>query len=689
MHRSVSLALVLLGTASVPAQSPPTPLPESPTAHNQRMAWWREARFGMFIHWGLYAIPAGEWQGDTGHAEWIRETARIPLAEYERFVPQFNPTAFDADAWAALAADAGMRYIVITSKHHDGFCLFDSAHTDFDIMSTPYHRDILGALADAARRRDLRIGWYHSIMDWHHPDYLPRRGWERADRPEAGADFDRFLAYLHAQVRELLTNYGAIDVMWFDGEWESTWSHEQGVALYNLVRTLSPSTIINNRVDVGRAGMAGLTRGPEFAGDFGTPEQEVPPHGLPGVDWETCLTLNDHWGYNRHDTNWKSTTQLLHTLVDVASKGGNLLLNVGPTADGRIPAPCITRLHQIGRWLRTNGDAIYATQASPFPAALPWGRCTMRPAASAGDQPTTLYFHVFDWPTDGRLAIPGVDNRVLCARLLANGRTLPVAPRVGGFTLELPSAAPDPAVSVIALDIVGPPIVLLPPQITAADDIFVEQMPVEITPGMPGVELRYTTDGSDPHIASPPRPLRFTIDHTTEIRAQHFRDGRPLTEISSRTITQVTPRPAAPFDRLQPGLRYEYFEGNWDALPDFDRLTPAATGVAPTLTLDLPRREEAFGLRFRGKLLVPRAAVYEFGLASDDGSRLLIGDQLVVDNDGPHVMQEARGRIALAAGAHPITIEFFERTGQQGLTAWFAEIASDHHPLAPGVLFTD
>ncbi len=274
-----------------------------------RMAWWREARFGMFIHWGLYAIPAGEWKGETNHAEWIRTTAQIPIDEYDKFVHEFNPIKFDADEWVRMAKDAGMKYIVITSKHHDGFSLFNSRYTDFDIMSTPFKRDIMDELANACRKYGLKICWYHSIMDWHHPDYLPRRGWE--SRTTDGADFDRYISHMKKQLKELIQNYGDIGVLWFDGEWEETWNHEYGQDLYDYVRNLQPSIIINNRVDAGRAGMQGLTKEGNYAGDFGTPEQEIPPTGLPGIDWETCMTMNDHWGYNKHNNNWKSSKDLI------------------------------------------------------------------------------------------------------------------------------------------------------------------------------------------------------------------------------------------------------------------------------------------------------------------------------------------------------------------------------------------
>ncbi|NVJ48571.1 MAG: alpha-L-fucosidase, partial [Cytophagia bacterium] len=262
-----------------------------------RMEWWRDARFGMFIHWGLYAIPAGEWNGTTNHAEWIRTTAQIPLEEYDKFLDEFNPVKFDADAWVKMAKDAGMKYIVITSKHHDGFGLFDSKTSDFDVMATPFKRDILKELSEACEKEGIKLCFYHSIMDWHHPDYLPRREWEKT-RTVDGAEFPRYVDYMKAQLKELITNYGELGVLWFDGEWEETWTHADGVELYDYVRSLQPNIIINNRVDKGRQGMQGLTKEGDFAGDFGTPEQEIPATGLPGVDWESCMTMNDHWGYN-------------------------------------------------------------------------------------------------------------------------------------------------------------------------------------------------------------------------------------------------------------------------------------------------------------------------------------------------------------------------------------------------------
>ncbi len=207
----------------------PNALVETPAERDARLEWWREARFGLFIHWGLYAVPAGTHGSETDYGEWIMTSAQIPVPEYEQFVPEFNPVDFNADEWARLAKAAGMKYIVITTKHHDGFALFDSAVSDYDIMATPFKRDIMKELADACAKYGLKMGWYHSIMDWHHPDYLPRRGWE--ERSAEGADYARYVSYLRDQVTELLTKYGPIGIMWFDGQWEGTWTHEDGLPL--------------------------------------------------------------------------------------------------------------------------------------------------------------------------------------------------------------------------------------------------------------------------------------------------------------------------------------------------------------------------------------------------------------------------------------------------------------------------
>lgn len=431
--------------------------PETPAERDARMAWFREARFGMFIHWGLYAIPAGQWNGKkiSGTGEWIQTNAPIQVADYEKLRDQFNPVKFDARAWAKAAKRAGMKYIVITSKHHDGFALFDSTVSDWDVMATPFKRDIMKELAEACRAEGLRICWYHSIMDWHHPDYLPRRKWEV--RPADGADMDRYEAYMRAQLKELLTNYGKVGILWFDGEWEETWTHERGKSLDAYVRSLQPDIIINNRVDKGRNDMAGLNKEGDWAGDYGTPEQEVPATGIPGVDWESCMTMNDTWGYRSDDQNWKSSTQLIRTLCDIVSKGGNFLLNVGPTAEGLIPEASLERMADVARWMDVNSEAIHGTTAGPFPR-LRFGRCTAKPG--------TLYLHVFDWPTDGLLRVPGLRTQVTGATILgADAKAAKVAVRRldDDVVLEVPKMPVHEAATVIKLTIRGQPDVITGP----------------------------------------------------------------------------------------------------------------------------------------------------------------------------------------------------------------------------------
>jgi alpha-L-fucosidase len=444
ISKALAVAMVFASVAQAAVASA-APVAETPEQRDARMAWWRDARFGMFIHWGLYAVPAGEWNGrrTDNIGEWIMKNLRIPIAEYETLLPRFNPVRYDAREWVRIAKDAGVKYIVITSKHHDGFALFDSKVSDYDVMATAFKRDILKELAQACREAGIRLGFYHSILDWHHPDAQGTAfpDYEKVKNP----NWSRYVeSYMKPQLQELVTGYGPVAVAWFDGDWVAEWSDDQGRALYAWLRGLKPDLIINNRIGAGRQGMKGLSKAGTFGGDFGTPEQEVPATGLPGVDWESCMTMNDTWGFKSLDHNWKSTETLVRTLVDIASKGGNLLLNVGPTAEGVIPAPSVERLAGIGRWLRVNGEAIYGTSASPR-AAPAWGRITRKPGR--------LYLHVFDWPAGGTIELP-LAAAPARAYLLADPARKPLGTKLanGVLTISLPSAAPDPIASVVALE---------------------------------------------------------------------------------------------------------------------------------------------------------------------------------------------------------------------------------------------
>lgn len=433
-RRALALVLVFnLLAALAPAAEAPAVRAETAEQRNARMAWWREARFGMFIHWGVYAVPAGFYQGKaydwTG--EWLMRRAQIPVAEYQAFAREFTASKYDPVAWAALAQEAGMKYIVITSKHHDGFALFDSAASDWNaVKASAAGRDLLAPLATATRAAGLRFGLYYSQAQdwtnvggakWESPDLS---GWDPAQRGR----FDNYLARVSVpQVREILTKFQP-DILWWD---TPTLMTPERAALFTPLLALRPGIITNDRL------------GGDVPGDLKTPEQHIPATGL-GYDWETCMTMNDTWGFRRDDVHWKSTTTLIRNLCDIASKGGNFLLNVGPTPEGVIPEASVERLREIGRWMKVNGEAIYGTTASPF-SKLPWGRATQKTAEGG----TALYLNVFDWPLDGRLPIPGLRNEIADATLLATGASLSTD-REGAYpTISVPSAAPDVHVSVI------------------------------------------------------------------------------------------------------------------------------------------------------------------------------------------------------------------------------------------------
>lgn len=403
---------------------------ETEAEKDARMAWWRDATFGMFIHWGLYSIPAGEWEGRTVEkgriGEWIMHSLDIPVADYEKLAAQFNPIYFDAEQWVSIAKNAGMKYIVITTKHHDGFSLWDSEVSDYDIMdASPFQRDILKELSDACKKAGIRLCFYHSIMDWHHPDAESPKDYAHQNNPDA--DWDHYRdTYLIPQVTELVTQYDPA-VLWFDGEWIPEWTEEQGQELYRYLMKLKPDLIINNRISKARQGMSGMNAYENAAGDFGTPEQEILT-GTSNYDWEVCMTMNDTWGYRKDDFNWKSEKVLIHQLIDIAAKGGNYLLNIGPMANGLIPEASIERLYAIGAWLESNGEAIIATKSREV---FYEGNTFF----TISDDGTYLYAILTEQPEDSIIKIysitPQTDSKIIH---LATGQTIPWAPLPnGGF----------------------------------------------------------------------------------------------------------------------------------------------------------------------------------------------------------------------------------------------------------------
>ncbi len=666
------IMLELIVAASIALSPADTPDP--------KLNWWRDARFGMFIHWGLYAVPAGTWKDKgSGHAEWIRTTAQIPLEEYDKFVSEFNPVLFDADAWCEMANDAGMGYIVITSKHHDGFCLFDSKHTNFDIMSTPFKRDIMAELAEAAPRHDVRMSWYHSIMDWHHPDYLPRRGWEK-DRTVDGADMQRFRTYLHGQVEELLTNYGPIGIMWFDGEWESTWRGSYGRELYEHCISLQPDVIVNNRLGA-RGGMEGMTGMEGYAGGYGgdymTPEQEIPDAVANGIDWETCMTMNDRWGYNLHDKNFKSTTDLLKKLADIVSKSGNFLLNIGPKADGTFPEESIERLSEIGDWMDINAEAVHGTVGSPF-ASLEWGRATQK----FHDESTTLYLHVFDWPKDGKLVIPGLAGTVLGAKVLGGSSTT-FSVGQGEVIVDLPSNMPNKHIGVVAVEVQGKPVIYAPPVISALADVFVNDLDVELTVGSEDIEIRYAINDKTTY-GIYRSPIRLV--GTTSIHARSYDANKAVSKVVTKTFTKVTPWKAIKLqNHVLNALTQITYKGTWDDLPDFTQLMSEQTELVSSISAT---DEEFVALVIDGYLYISATNMIEFALESDDGSRLLIDDRVVIENGGLHGTQEKRGSAPLSRGWHNIKVEWFNKTGGAHLNLRMGVLGEAMHAIDPSIIAT-
>lgn len=399
--------------------------PEART--DPRLDWWRAAKFGLFIHWGLYAIPAGMWKGQAipGIGEWIMQRAQIPVAEYEQLAQEFNPVQFDAAAWVALAKAAGMNYIVITSKHHDGFCLFKSAHTSYSTVdATPFGRDVLAELAAECQRQGIRLGFYYSqTQDWHHPGG-DGNDWDFTPSPQAFADYIE--NYVKPQVRELLTNYGPIAIIWFDTP--KGISRAQSESLLELVHSIQPDCLVCGRLGNG-------------LGDYASAGDNRIPGELTDLDWETPATINDTWGFKINDQNWKSSSALIQKLVDIVSKGGNYLLNVGPTVEGLIPQPSVERLEALGRWLAANGESIYGCKPGPIQ-----GRDDIR-TTRKGER---VYIHIFNWPAHGSLRVEGLAAQ--SARLLADGASLRVTQDGSSVMISLPAVPVDAADTVVVVE---------------------------------------------------------------------------------------------------------------------------------------------------------------------------------------------------------------------------------------------
>jgi alpha-L-fucosidase len=432
----------VLAASIVVLTQTPTPSPvasfisqasETPRKRDARLAWWREARFGMFIHWGPVSLKGTE-------IGWSRG-AEVPVAEYDQLYKKFNPTQFDADAWVLAAKLAGMKYLVIISKHHDGFAIWDTKLSDYNIMNTPSHRDILKELGAACRKHGIVFCTYHSILDWYHPDYPLGSPGGKTAKPSP--NMDRYVVFLKGQVAELIRNYGPLGIMWFDGEWEKPWNPDRGMDLYNFVRGLQPSIILNNRVGSAREGMEGTTAPGAFGGDYDTPEQKV---GNFQTDrpWESCITICEQWSWRPNDK-LKSLKECLQTLVLCAGGDGNLLLNVGPMPDGRIEPRQVDRLKEIGQWLEANGRSIYGTRGGPFKPGA-WGASTRRG--------NSIFVHVFRWPEE-TLVLPPIGKKIVSWNVLTGGGA-EVKQDTRGIRIVVPKESRQDVDTLIEIKLDGP-----------------------------------------------------------------------------------------------------------------------------------------------------------------------------------------------------------------------------------------
>lgn len=407
-----------------------------------RTAWWEKARFGMFIHWGVYSEIAGEYNGKTipGLGEWIMHDAKIPVATYKAYAKKFNPTEYNPEQWVLMAKAAGMKYMVITTKHHDGFALFDTKASDWNVVqATPYGKDLIKPLAEACRKYGMKLGFYYSqANDWNNAGGAVAGGtWDNAQKGNMDEYIDKVAV---PQVKEILTKYGDVAELWWD---VPTGMTKERAAKFAPIVALQPNIITNDRLGGG------------VKGDLFTPEQYIPATGIAGL-WETCMTMNDTWGFKTNDTHWKSSQTLIRNLIETSSKGGNYLLNVGPEPTGKFPPAIVERLDAIGKWMKVNSESIYGTTASPF-KVLPWGRATEKAEANGN---TTLYLHVYNWPTDGRLVIPGLKNDILSAKLLATGKSLTSGLVDDDKHINVPATALDENATVIKVVIKGKPDVI-------------------------------------------------------------------------------------------------------------------------------------------------------------------------------------------------------------------------------------
>jgi alpha-L-fucosidase len=616
-----------------------------------KMEWWRDAKFGMFIHWGIYSVPAGVYENQEigGIGEWIMNTAKIPVSEYAEYAKSFNPVSFDAEQWVLLAKNAGMRYIVITSKHHDGFAMFGSKASPYNIVdATPFKRDVIKELAAACKKYHMPLGLYYSeAQDWHHAGGAAIGGhWDEAQN----GDMDKYIDEIALpQVKEILNNYGDIKILWWDTPTDMT---PERAAKFMTEISKHPDLIFNDRL------------GGDVQGDLETPEQFIPATGIPGKNWESCMTMNDTWGFKKHDNNWKSTQTLIRNLIDIASKGGNYLLNVGPDSQGLIPNASIERLKEIGDWMKFNSEAIYGSMPSPF-NRLDWGRCTMKKEGKK----SYLYLYIFDKPVSGTIDLPGLANKVVDAHFLTNEKKkVNCMLSETGYKIDVSNEDLDKYATIIKVEIKGDVIVHNAPEILTKKTIFTDEAEFEISQDKKDEVVRYTIDNTEPTINSPEAKGKIVISLNKDFKviAAGFVNGKKVSPSSELGFTKVDPKKALKINKTTSGLRYSYYEGIWDSLPDFSHIKPIEEGITGTIDVSKKKKDTNYGIVFNGFVNIPETGIYCFSLTSDDGSFLSVGGESI-NNDGLHAMTTKTLHIALAKGLHEFSIKYFQKGGGDGL----------------------
>ena len=639
---SIVINLVFATTGNIFAQTH--------KADDPKMDWWKEAKFGLLINFGLYSIPAGEWNGikTTNIAEWIMTDLKIPVADYKAFANQFNPSGYNAEEYVLLAKEAGMKYIVIDAKHHEGFAMFKSADPFNIVDATPYKKDVVKQMADACKKYNMPFGIYYShAQDWTHPGggkYC--KNWDTAQE----GSFTKYIDDVSLpQVKELIENYNP-KLIWWDTPAGMT---PELAKKFTDYLSRYPKLILNNRLC------------DKMEGDFETPEQYIPATGFPNKNWESCMTMNNTWGYSKFDNNWKSTAVILESLIDIASKGGNYLLNVGPTPEGLIPQPSINCLKEVGAWMKVNGEAIYGTTASPF-ANLKWGKATQKVVGKT----RKIYLNVIDWPTDGKLVISGLENKILKAYPLAKPtQLLSVKNKQPENTIDVSNVTKGKFSTVIVIEVLGKAVINEAPVITSESSVYTAKVAFDISCNTPNGTIHYTTDGTEPTVKSQVATAKIMLEPKANlvVKARTFLKGLPVSDIAVQTFKKEKPIPALEVSNLQPGLSYKLYSGSWTNLPDFSQLTPVKTGVVDKFDLSPKLQALYYGFVFNGYINVPETNVYTFYLTSDDGSKMIVDDTRVLDNDGAHGMDEKKLEVSLAAGYHKISVLYFQHGGGDGL----------------------